>query len=535
VTEAVATEIAEVDADRLSLILGHELAHLTLEHSLLRKGRRGEFSEVLESVHARDEEFAADRLGVTIALRAGFSYEAIVATFQRYLDRGANVYDAVHALGSDHPSWKERLAKIDEGQSALWSSMSAFDSGVLFLLVEQYAAAERAFRAVVGDFPDASEAWANLGYSLLMQYCDALDPGDLALLGVGHVLVGGFYRRPATLEARVRGIDRKLWTAATIALSQALKLEPGLTLARANLGVAYLVGPDPSMATEGWRLLAAAADSAEMDPMLEPSMRMSILVNASVAGQTAGDTTAASAHLERVSELGQAFGPRGELPTPVSAAVIFNEARILERRPGRESEAVNLYRTYLEKASPSSVWWELAYDRYVTLSQTLSIEPTPVETLRRTNEPAFRPVTSVELPAGEGISLSESVATVESRLGDAARIPVTPGGEIVRLSYPERGLEILASDYVIGITQVGNVAPGLSLRPVGLGSATLGSLAPGMSVKEVDALLASVPFERREIVEKGVLYRFYRPLGVAVRVKEDRVTEVVVVHIPESG
>src|SRR4029077_19423063 len=91
------------------------------------------------------------------------------------------------------------------------------------------------------------EAWANLGYARLMRYCDSLDARDLRDFGVGPLVTGGFYNRPGWLEGRagrLRGVNEKLWKDAVTAFEKALGLNPDLVLARANLGMAYLVCPD---------------------------------------------------------------------------------------------------------------------------------------------------------------------------------------------------------------------------------------------------------------------------------------------------
>ena len=68
--------------------------------------------------------------------------------------------------------------------------MSAFQNGFLFLELEQYLAARQCFQAVVAEFPDCYEAWANLGYAQLMQYCDGLDADDLRQFGIGQIVAG---------------------------------------------------------------------------------------------------------------------------------------------------------------------------------------------------------------------------------------------------------------------------------------------------------------------------------------------------------
>src|SRR5690606_10064725 len=154
--------------------------------------------------------------------------------------------------------------------------------------------AARAFRQVTNEFPSAYEAWANLGFALLMRYADGLDTEDLRRFDIGQLVIPGFYRRPETLEAQVRGIDSQLWWDAVGALREAIRLRPDLTLAIAHLGIAHLIHPsgtrDVGNAT---RYLREAAALASKDPTISPLDRIAIEINAGVAELAAGGAAAA--------------------------------------------------------------------------------------------------------------------------------------------------------------------------------------------------------------------------------------------------
>src|SRR5262249_14471057 len=144
-------------------------------------------------------------------------------------------YTNFEGLSATHPNWAERLKNLDREQSKLWSAMNAYQDGTLFLHLEQYEAAEQCFTAVANEFEDCAEAWANVGYAQLMRYCDGLELEDLRLYKIGQIVAGGFYARPQTLEAKVRGIDEKLWNDAVKNLTRALEKDNHLVLPRANL------------------------------------------------------------------------------------------------------------------------------------------------------------------------------------------------------------------------------------------------------------------------------------------------------------
>ena len=209
-------QVIQGDPDRLALILGHELGHVTLRHIV--REPRGQ-TPFVQTVFTREQEIAADRKGIELTLRAGYSHRRALKGFQRMIDLGFE-YSPLEGLRLDHPSLKDRLTYLDKDQSALWRAMGAFDDGRYFLLYEQYGSAERCFRAVTREFPNCYEAWANLGDALLMRYCDSLETDDLRRFELGQLVVGGFYHRPESLEEKIRGVNEGLWRDAVGALRE---------------------------------------------------------------------------------------------------------------------------------------------------------------------------------------------------------------------------------------------------------------------------------------------------------------------------
>jgi len=137
-------QVIQGDPDRLALILGHELGHVTLRHIV--REPRGQ-TPFVQTVFTREQEVAADRKGIELTLRAGYSHRRALKGFQRMIDLGFE-YSPLEGLKRDHPSLRDRLTYLDKDQSALWRAMGAFDDGRYFLLYEQYGSAERCFRAV---------------------------------------------------------------------------------------------------------------------------------------------------------------------------------------------------------------------------------------------------------------------------------------------------------------------------------------------------------------------------------------------------
>lgn len=516
--------------DRLAYVLGHELSHILLGH--IKRPAFGQ-TEFTALVFGRDQETAADVKGTELALKAGYSMRRGLTAIHRMMKMGLE-YSSFEGLSADHPSWSDRLTYADRDQAKLWKSMSAFSNGTYFLLTEQYAAAETCFRRVTQEFPKCPEAWTNLGYALLMQYCDGLDTDDLRQLKVGQILVGGFYRRPKSLEPPVRGRDEKIWQEAVSALTRSLKLDPGQALAKADLGVAYLVHPSgtPSVALAG-RYLQEAAARAKDDDDLDPWARATVLINAGVAdlaGKRAEESARRFDEGEQVAR--RLFGSARLVSAgPLGTALLYNRALLLagSGEAKDQSEATELLEKYLHMAASGSSWWPLAYERYAALCKKLGKDPKAKEELANPFQRRWRLVTNVRLGSGARIVLSEPVADAAARLGE--KVPVVSRTKLVRLRYPGHGVEVLATDTVLAICLVSPKAPPLVLRGAGQGAPTR-ELRLATPQKELDKILEDQYYDLRKLESRGVTCRFYPALGLGVRFKDEKVAELVVAQIP---
>jgi tetratricopeptide (TPR) repeat protein len=531
-------KVIEGDPDRLALILGHELGHVTLRHIV--REPRGQ-TPFVQTVFTREQEIAADCKGIELTLRAGYSHRRALKGFQQMnqmKDLGL-AYSSVEGLGVDHPSWAERMTYLDKDQSALWRAMGAFDDGKYFLLCEQYGSAERCFRAVTREFPNCYEAWANLGDALLMRYCDSLETDDLRRFDLGQLVVGGFYHRPESLEEKVRGVNEGLWRDAVGALREALRLKPALVLAKANLGVAYLVNPAGKDVKQATRYLGEAAEAAEADKALNPLMRATVLINAGVADLAGGHPEVGARRLDRGEQIGRGFaGERPMRPAPpaLSAALLYNRALLLadSSEEGTRRSAMTQIERYLQITSPASSWWPLAYERYAALCKKLGLPANGERELKRTTHPQPRLLTEVEVGDGITLSLDEPMAGVTDRLGEGQAVPVVAGTDLVRRRYPRRGIDLLATDRVLAICLRGPESPVLRLRDAGLGAGAK-LVRVGMTKPELEQILEDREYDFRELDTPDVNYRFYPELGLAVRIRNDRVEELVVTLIPRRA
>src|SRR5579884_74019 len=476
VTPDLIHDVIQGDADRLAYILGHELSHHLLGHTRLSdtelnaieaeidKLKPGEQTAGLY-VFTRSQELAADLKGMQLVAAAGYSGQHALGAIQRMRELG-QVYSSFEALSYNHPSWDDRLAAMDRNQAVLWRSMAAYDDAYFFLLAEQYVNAEECFRRVLQDFPKCQEALAGLGYALLMRYCDGLEPADLRKMDIGQLAVGGFYRRPESLQPTPRGINEQLWKEAVANLTQALKLEPNSALAKANLGVAYLVQPNGKDVKQAVQLLQEACDRMATDSTQTPLARASVLINAAVAKLAAGDLQAAAGLLRDSGEVSTAgLRPNEQnLLDTLGGALVYNMALLLEKAgtASAQKKAKELYETYLRRVSPASTWGTLAGERYKALCAKIDEKPQAIDQLTAKTALSFRPLTAIRLKSGVKVALNEPREQIIHDLRGAQPINVAPHINLIRLVQPAEGIELLVAEQVVAIHLKSPDAPPLA-------------------------------------------------------------------------
>jgi tetratricopeptide (TPR) repeat protein len=467
---------------------------------------------------------------MALALAAGYSYQNILKAIKQFIILGLE-YAPVEGIAVDHPSWKERLERLDASQANLWKSMSAFSNGAVFLQLEQYASAERCFRTVTREFPGCYEAWADLGYAQLMQYCDKLEPEDIQMFGIGHLMVGGFYRRPASLEGgALRGIDEELWWSAVGAFREALRLKGDLVLAKANLGICYLIHPGGKDVKEATRFLQEAVSEINADSALDAYARLTVLVNAGVASMASGEMSDATLRLNEAEKIVSSADPR----RPQIASLLYNRALEYSMTTGTQSQtkAVGLLEQYLKTANQSSLWWTLAYTHYEDLCKHLGRDPKAVASFQRAARIVFRPVLSLRLYDAHVITLSDPLSEVKKYFDAPETISIVPNTNLTLLRSTSTGIDIIGTEDVLAICLTGNHAPSVELRTSGVGGGKKGTIFVGMKVGDFERLVGELDYDMRELIDPNTRYRFYYGIGLALRIESGKIAEIVIAQLP---
>jgi len=104
-------------------------------------------------------------------------------------------------------------------------------------------------------------------------------------------------------------------------------------------------------------------------------------------------------------------------------------------------------------------------------------------------------------------------------------VPAVSGTKLMRLAYPDRGLELLPINRVMAIFLRGASAPPLQIRGAGVGS-SVSLLKLGASEDELVKAIGD-DFEVIPLTDPAVLYRFYPKIGVAVQLNSGVVEEIV--------
>lgn len=545
VTVTTIEEIAKFQSEPLAFTLGHELGHLQLDHSRKKMNLRQRFGEKLKTLQlacGREQEYEADLFGMQLAFKAGYTRRGLMADLQGWRDF-TPPYCRYEGLSTTHPPWEERAVWLmqDDQQKALWQSLSSFQTGVMFLENHHYTHAEICFREVTEEFPDCYEAWANLGYALLMQYCDAFETEDLRQMDIGHLVVGGFYRRPDSLDPAVRGVDEDLWFEAVGAFREALRLKDRLQLqdemlmVKANLGVAYLIHPggkDVGQSERWFEQVFAVLQDKDRPTSLDPLVQASILINYGSARGFDADLVGSALRL-----LAEAKTVRGNATAvaQMESALRFNQARALLTKADTnlQSTALKLYEQYLDGMTSASAWWPLAYEQYQQLAIAAGKDPKPKSEFRKPGIKDWRPVTHVELPSGKSIGLGQSTESLLEDLGPAeVEIPVIEGTNLKYYVYPKLGLRVLGTREVLAVILDSRAAPKITVRRPGLGTEEV-SVGIGAPRGQIESLFGSDwDVDLVQLFDTEELHQLYREIGLAVQFNDGQVSEIVVAVVP---
>ena len=530
ITDGLIQDVIEGDADRLAMVLGHELSHILLGHTTCEPS--GPKPSFLRIAFTRDQEFAADKNGLKLMQRAGYSSQKGLKVFQ-VMDAKFG-YSSFEALSSDHPSLKDRLAALDKDQAPLWQSMSSFETGVFFLAAEQYSSAEDCFASVVKAYPDAAEAWLNLGYSRLMRYADAMTTEDIERLGFEHVVAGGFFRRPETLAAKLRGVDADLWNEAVLALQRASTLKSDSPIIYETLGVAYLLSPQGPQSDRAIPLLKQALRVSSSDKNIEPSAVIAIEINLAAALEAANNDQEARVLLESAQQECKALRKNSAALYFDETAILYNYARSLESASDRRSaaDAMELLDQYFSLEDSTSAWWPIAYKRYRFLGDKFQIPQKTPQEMERASPVPHRPVVSLEVAKDSYLTIGQSMSKLPGGIGKGVQLNVDTNSDLKRVRYPSFGIELVGNSQLLAISLTTDIAPPVQIKRFGT-TAKGYFLRVGMDSQSLKSAIGNEPVALVPFMNLEQPYYFLPYIGIGLRLDDNKhVSEILIARIP---
>ena len=488
----------------LAFSLGHELSHLSLGHC---QPKPKQDPVLLRHAFTRRQELDADQQGIQLALRAGYRFRDLSAHLKG-LAVDDEAYDKYIGAGVDHPSWTDRVAALDKGQSSIWLSKSAFDSGVTLLATMQYQRAAESFQEVVDDFPDCHEGWTNLAHAYLMAYVDTLNADYLKRYNVGMLMYRDAYPKANSLQMRLRSYPGEFHSRALEAATKSLQVQPKQVLAWTNLGVAQLVAPGGPQLAEAEKCFITAIELAEDDKGLTNRHVVSLLNNLACVFMAEGKEKQARKALAMARTTNKS-------KNPLDASILDYNLALLDLKSkdlASKKQAVARLQSFLKIHSGQTVWAERAKQ---LLAQN-HVAATRVQEKKMT----YRPVSQV----GE-VCLLHSSEEVQSKLGAGEETPCGPG--VVRLCYPAKGLELYLQDQVFAIAMTSSLAPPVQIRPQGLGSKGW-EFHVGDDIAPIQAKLSDQETTRQTMLRPGQYFTTYGTLGLSLRDEKGKVAEILI-------
>jgi len=256
------------DEDMLAAVLGHEMTHNVRRHALLRASISGSMEWIVAHLNdiekdsqgtlspeeitrlealanarfQRVQEFEADLLGTLFATRAGFDgFNGAL----RWMQMAANDPTLEHSMSEyipkdvgkamDHPTWKERIAKLESYKETILNLAGEFNWGDYLLKTYNFEKAAQCFKDVTKIFPNSFEAWNNLGLAYHWQYLQTAGKSEKFQPGLVDYFV--------QMRDRVRG--ESPLNKAIRAYQQALQINPHAAGTRSNLAIALIETHDP--------------------------------------------------------------------------------------------------------------------------------------------------------------------------------------------------------------------------------------------------------------------------------------------------
>jgi hypothetical protein len=532
------------DEELIAFIIAHELAHIVKLHISEETTNEG---VIIKKALTREEEYEADFEGMLMALDAGIEFKKILRGLRKLSADGSDL-SAFECLNSEHPSWSDRLSRLDSNHKKIWESISSFKNGTTFLTLNQYDPSVYCFNYVIEQFPDCYEAHVNIGYAKLMKYLETLDEIDLQEMTNGYFVTGNYYKNSVSLNNRIRGVDSDLWWDAVGEFQTALRIKPDLILAKSNLGLAYLVSPiKRGSIGKAAKYFSEALELVETDSTLGPAEKAVIYMNAGLTN-ILSDIPQDSIYLninkseEYSRQFAESYPFNNNYNTiEINHAIKYNKALLLMRsdNPGKNREALKLLEEFQKSNSYKSPWWKTANSNYNSICNKYGFKPLDERKLKvKANGDNNKKVIGIELKNGKKVTLTDKKSVFLSKVNttEIDEKIIIPGKNLKRLILNNSGIELLSSEYIFAIILNKPISPKVVIQKKYKGRKSY-HVFIGMPYSEFENIADKSEYKDRvNLLNIDENYRYYIDFGLAVKInsKTNTIDEMVIVNLPSD-
>lgn len=261
---------------------------------------------------------------------------------------------------------------------------------------------------------------------------------------------------------------------------------------------------------------------------MTPEARSSVLINYAVALLVGGGDSDAARILERADTTGGGTGP---VSRDLRAAINYNRGLLsLQGTEANLREALASFRTYLTQSSPTSVWWRKAYRLHAEAAAELGGSVPTEQEFRQRNHIAEVPHLAVSVMTELGtVTLNQPTAAAMHALRTVAIDTLIRGTNVLRLRSESDGLEVVANERVLSIV--------IKSPEIEIPVSPTSSVRVGLNKSEFRKALGEYAdhYEPTTLFEPGATYYYFRDLGLAARLDDNVVTELVIVQAPHEA
>lgn len=512
--------------DAIAFSIAHEFAHIKLKH--FQNSTKAK-NDLEQNYFQKEDEFQADEKGMQVALSAGYSFKKVLSGLKQFADAQLNPSE-LESISNEHPTWFERMQKLDKKKSNFWQAMQSFENGKMFLEIGQYKLASSCFSNVIREFPESYEAWANKGYADLLEYCDNLSANDIARFNIGYISTGNYFREIESNDWQMRGINSDLWLEAYSALKTSIEINDNQPITLSNFGLAYLVnpynGPDYVNAN---KYFDKAVKIIESQDIASSPIFCDIYINASVSQTAAGATDKSLDYLSKSKEIFKNFTEDQSYHN--KEEILFNEAFALmhSNLSDNKIKALKKFEEFIGSASKSSIWRKIATQHYLNLTKSSQMMPKTLSNLLNNDTHEFEKVVGLE--SNEfNIFLTQKSEDFEKELSKYARFRsnITTRYELYQYQFPELGLKLIASDKLLAMIIKSNKI-GIQIRKKGLAAESY-KIRKGHRISTLPKDLAKIIKQNHSTIQLYKnKYTYINELGIGLIITNGTIEEIAIV------